>query len=78
MSKLYNIIDSQLGDYYEEGITLKEAKETALRFVERAMLEGDTDHAKAYAKMLAEVERATTFEDMVESLGMFDYTLEEA
>lgn len=39
MSKLYNAIDLQLGSYYEEGITLKEAKETALRFVERAMLE---------------------------------------
>lgn len=41
MSKLYNIIDTQLGQYYEEGITLEEAKEHALRFVERGMLEAD-------------------------------------
>lgn len=30
MSKLYNIIDRQLGDYYDENITFEEAKEHEL------------------------------------------------
>lgn len=78
MSKMYNIIDTQLGTYYREGITLSEAKECAIRCVERAMLEGGTEYTRDYARMLAEVEKDKTFEDVAESLEMFDYELEEA
>lgn len=70
--KKYNIFDAQLGEYYEENITLEEAKETAIRFVEQAMLEG----VKSYSYMLTEVQKDETFEDVAESLEMFDYSLE--
>lgn len=77
MSKLYNIIDTQLGQYYEEGITLEEAKEHALRFVERGMLEVDGESKVGYREMMVEVGQDKTFEDVAESLALFDYELEE-
>lgn len=78
MNKRYNIIDTQLGEYYREEITLGEAKECAICCVERAMLGGGTEYARDYARMLADVEKDKTFEDVAESLEMFDYELEEA
>lgn len=77
--KKYNIFDPQLGEYYEEDITLEEAKETAIRLVERAMLEGgsDSENIKSYSQMLTEVQKDETFEDVAESLELFDYSLEE-
>lgn len=77
MNKLYNIIDCQLKEYYKQGVTLEEAKEIAIRLVERSMLEGGQDNAKEYAKLLHEVEQDKTTEDVAESLMLFDYGLEE-
>lgn len=75
----YDIFDNQLGEYYEENITLEQAKETAIRFMERSMLEqgDDGDIRQNNLKLLHEMEQDKTFEDVAESLSCFDYALVE-
>lgn len=73
----YDIIDTQLGDYYEENITLEEARETAIRFVERSILEqgNDEELRRSNLELLHQIEQGVSFEDVAESLECFDYEL---
>lgn len=77
---VYNIYDPQLGEYYREGITLGEAKEYAICFMEQSMLEQgeiDIEERRANIKLLNEIMNDETEADVAESLEIFDYSLEK-
>lgn len=75
----YDIIDTQLGDYYEENITLEDARQTAIRFAERSILEqgNDEEFRQSYSELLRQIEQDTSFEGVAASLECFDYELVE-
>lgn len=75
LTKKYDIIDNQLGDYYEENITLAQAKEIGIRLVERSMLEQGEKYVRQNAQMLVDVQNDKTEEDVAETLAMSDHTL---
>lgn len=78
MSKLYNIIDSQLGEYYKEGITLEEVKETALRIMERVIDEDEPQYKKENERYLKQLKNSKTAKASAEWLSWFGYRLEKA
>lgn len=78
MSKLYNIIDNQLGEYYEESAKLEDVKETAIRIMKRAIDEDDPQYKKENQQYLRQVKQAKTAQELDDWLSWFDYKLEEA
>lgn len=76
----YNIIDGQTGEYYEENITLAEAKDTAIRLFERSMIEqaGATEEDRQDdLQLLKRIKQENSEESIAETLLMFDYELEK-
>lgn len=76
----YDIIDTQTGDYYEEGITLEEAKDTAFRLLERSLEEegeeyrDDNEHLLYLCKHI-DTTREQAFNEIFSYLWIFDYEL---
>lgn len=76
----YNIIDNQTGEYYEEGITLAEAKDTAIRLFERSMDEeaGATEEDRQDdLRLLKRIKHENSEESIARTLLIFDYELEK-
>lgn len=78
----YDIIDHQTGDYYEEDITLAEARDTAARLVERSLDEegeeyrADNEHLLYLCKHI-DTAKEQAFGEINSYLWIFDYELVE-
>lgn len=78
----YDIIDTQTGDYYEEDITLEEAKDTAVRFMTRSLDEEDDEYRAENEHLLwlcehIDLEKEQAFAEVGSYLSIFDYELVE-
>lgn len=73
MSKLYNIIDRQLGDYYDENITFEETWEHGLRFAGQASVDDEFGE-----QVIEHYTNSDTYEQVWHLLNLFGYELEEA
>lgn len=75
----YNIIDGQTGEYYEENITLAEAKDTAIRLFERSMFEEagmSEEDRQDDLQLLKRIKRENSEKSIARTLSIFDYELE--
>lgn len=76
----YDIIDSQTSDYYEEDITLEEAKDTAVRLMERSIDEEGEEHRADNEHLLwlcehIDTEKEEAVAEIASYLWIFDYEL---
>lgn len=76
----YDIIDNQTGEYYEENITLAEARDTAIRLFERGIDEqaGASEEDKQDdLQLLERIRQDDSFDKIAQTLWIFDYELRE-
>lgn len=76
----YDIVDNQTGDYYEEDITIEEAKDTAVRLIERSIDEEGEEYRADNEHLLwlcshIDTEKGQAFAEISSYLSIFDYDL---
>lgn len=71
----YDIIDTQLGDYYEKNCTLEFAKDLAWRRQEEWVYDDSPKYYKENLEKLHEIENMTEEKDIAEVLDWYDYEL---
>lgn len=77
MVKIYKIIDLENNTAYEEGITLEQAKQIAIRIMERAIEEDDPKYGNENVTYLKRLKSSKTAQAIDEWLSWFGYALEE-